>query len=122
MWVIKAINLNRGMCIRIVDSYEQMVKVLEKFKLGVDYNFTKEKTITVKPTKANEKITVSIADRSNATVEGGTGPTKVTCSPKTIAVTTEETKTTTTTTTTKTEEKQPNKEKVTTKTTTTTFI
>ena len=43
MWVVKAVNLNRGMCIRIVNSYEQMIKVLNKFKEGVDYNFTKEK-------------------------------------------------------------------------------
>ena len=50
MWVIKAINLNRGMCIRIVNTYEQMLKILNKFKEGVDYNFTKEKI------DENEKI------------------------------------------------------------------
>ena len=43
IWVVKAINLNRGMCIRIVNSYEQMLKVINKFKEGVDYNFTKAK-------------------------------------------------------------------------------
>ena len=44
MWVIKAINLNRGMCIRVVNSFEQMEKVINKFKAGVDYsNFTIEK-------------------------------------------------------------------------------
>ena len=43
IWVVKAINLNRGMCIRIVNSYEQMLNIIEKFKQGVDYNFTKEK-------------------------------------------------------------------------------
>ena len=43
MWIVKAINLNRGMCMKIVNSYEQMVKVINKFKEGVDYNFTKEK-------------------------------------------------------------------------------
>jgi len=43
MWVVKAINLNRGMCIRIVNSYEQMLKIINKFKVGVDYDFTKEK-------------------------------------------------------------------------------
>ena len=42
IWVVKAINLNRGMCIRIVNSYEQMLKVINKFKEGVDYDFTKE--------------------------------------------------------------------------------
>jgi hypothetical protein len=44
MWVIKAINLNRGMCIKVVNSFEQMEKVINKFKSGVDYsNFTLEK-------------------------------------------------------------------------------
>ena len=44
MWVIKAINLNRGMCIKVVNSFEQMIKVINKFKGGVDYNnFTLEK-------------------------------------------------------------------------------
>ena len=43
LWIVKAINLNRGMCIKIVNSYEQMLKVINKFKEGVDYNFTKEK-------------------------------------------------------------------------------
>ena len=43
LWIIKAINLNRGMCIKIVNSYEQMIQVINKFKEGVDYNFTKEK-------------------------------------------------------------------------------
>ena len=43
IWIVKAINLNRGMCIKIVNSYEQMVKVINKFKEGVDYNFTKER-------------------------------------------------------------------------------
>ena len=43
MWIVKAINLNRGMCMKIVNSYEEIVKVINKFKEGVDYNFTKEK-------------------------------------------------------------------------------
>ena len=44
MWVLKAINLNRGMCIKVVNSFEQMEKVINKFKTGVDYsNFTIEK-------------------------------------------------------------------------------
>ena len=43
MWIVKAINLNRGMCMKIVNSYEQLIKVINKFKEGVDYNFTKEK-------------------------------------------------------------------------------
>ena len=52
MWIVKAINLNRGMCMKIVNSYEQMVKVINKFKEGVDYNFTKEKI-------ANKRKTLS---------------------------------------------------------------
>ena len=44
MWVLKAINLNRGMCIRVVNSFQQMEKVINKFKNGVDYSsFTLEK-------------------------------------------------------------------------------
>ena len=44
MWVLKAINLNRGMCIKVVNSFEQMEKVINKFKNGVDYSsFTLEK-------------------------------------------------------------------------------
>ena len=44
MWVIKAVNLNRGMCIKVVNSFQQMEKVISKFKTGVDYsNFTIEK-------------------------------------------------------------------------------
>ena len=42
MWVIKAVNLNRGMCIKVVNSFEQMEKVINKFKNGVDYRFTVE--------------------------------------------------------------------------------
>ena len=44
MWVLKAVNLNRGMCIKVVNSFQQMEKVINKFKSGVDYsNFTLEK-------------------------------------------------------------------------------
>ena len=42
MWVIKAINLNRGMCIKIVDNFEEMEQVIYKFKNGVDYHFTEQ--------------------------------------------------------------------------------
>ena len=42
MWVLKAVNLNRGMCIKVVNSFEQMEKVINKFKNGVDYRFTIE--------------------------------------------------------------------------------
>ena len=44
MWVLKAVNLNRGMCIKVVNSFQQMEKVINKFKSGVDLcNFTLEK-------------------------------------------------------------------------------
>ena len=42
MWVIKAINLNRGMCIKVVDTFKEMEEVIEKFKKGVDYHFTEQ--------------------------------------------------------------------------------
>ena len=42
MWLVKAINLNRGKCIKVVNSFEQIEKVIEKFRLGVKYGFTKE--------------------------------------------------------------------------------
>ena len=42
MWVIKAINLNRGMCIKVVDTFKGMEQVIEKFKKGVDYHFTEQ--------------------------------------------------------------------------------
>ena len=41
-WVIKAINLNRGMCIKIVDNFSDMEKVIDKFRQGVNFNFTEE--------------------------------------------------------------------------------
>ena len=42
MWVIKAINLNRGMCIKVVNNFNDMKEVIEKFKNGVNYHFTEE--------------------------------------------------------------------------------
>ena len=42
MWLVKAINLNRGKCIKVVNSFEQIEKVIEKFKYGVKYGFTQE--------------------------------------------------------------------------------
>ena len=40
IWIIKAINLNRGMCIRVVNSFEEIEKIIQKFKEGVNYGFT----------------------------------------------------------------------------------
>ena len=42
MWVIKAINLNRGMCIKIVNNFKEMEQVIDKFQKGVDYHFTEQ--------------------------------------------------------------------------------
>jgi hypothetical protein len=54
MWVVKAINLNRGMCIQIVNNFNQMMAVLNKFKEGVNYDFT-EKVIEEEGSKNNNK-------------------------------------------------------------------
>ena len=54
MWVLKAVNLNRGMCIKVVNSFEQMEKVINKFKNGVDYRFTVEE-IEEKQNPLNEQ-------------------------------------------------------------------
>ena len=40
IWVIKAINLNRGMCIKVVNNFYDIEKIIEKFRQGVNYNFT----------------------------------------------------------------------------------
>ena len=77
VWVIKAINLNRGMCIRIVNNYEQMLHIINKFKEGVDYNFTKEninetefmskiknnKNYSASPLKRSKTNNINITDR-----------------------------------------------------------
>ena len=42
LWVIKAINLNRGMCIKIANNINQMVTIINNFKEGVNYNFTEK--------------------------------------------------------------------------------
>ena len=58
MWVIKAINLNRGMCIKIVNNFKEMVKILNQFKDGVDYDFTEkieEETISIEKDENNKE-------------------------------------------------------------------
>jgi tubulin--tyrosine ligase/tubulin polyglutamylase TTLL9 len=40
MWIVKAINLNRGMCIKIANNYKKMMQIVNKFKEGVNYDFT----------------------------------------------------------------------------------
>ena len=42
IWVIKAINLNRGKCIKVVYNFDEMEKTIEKFRQGVNYNFTQQ--------------------------------------------------------------------------------
>lgn len=37
MWVIKATNLNRGQCIRVVDSIENLKKVIKTFQGGIKF-------------------------------------------------------------------------------------
>ena len=57
MWVIKAINLNRGMCIKIVDNFEKMIFILNRFKEGVNYDFTlKQIEENNKSLKENKKV------------------------------------------------------------------
>ena len=42
LWIIKPINLNRGMCIKIVNSIEKIEETINKFKDGVKFTYTKE--------------------------------------------------------------------------------
>ena len=59
MWLVKAINLNRGKCIKVVNSFEQIEKVIEKFKYGVKYGFTQEildEESEIKENEINKKI------------------------------------------------------------------
>ena len=57
MWVIKPMNLNRGMCIKIVNNYKKMMCILNKFKEGVNYDFTKKAIEEVdKKTSLREKL------------------------------------------------------------------
>ena len=58
IWVIKAINLNRGMCIKVVNNFTDMEKILEKFRQGVNYDFTNEninETLTPEQKKKEEE-------------------------------------------------------------------
>ena len=59
MWIIKAINLCQGKCIQIAHNFNQMLAILNKFKEGVEYNFTEkvieEKQEIVKAQGKNDK-------------------------------------------------------------------
>ena len=54
IWIVKAINLNRGMCIKIANSFDQIEKIIERFKKGVDYGFTED---DIEPPKPNNNST-----------------------------------------------------------------
>ena len=63
MWVLKAINLNRGKCIKVVNSFQQMEKVINKFKSGVDpSNFTLEE---IDPEGKNELHNIEEEKKDN---------------------------------------------------------
>jgi len=53
IWIVKAINLNRGMCIKIATSFEQIEKIIKRFKEGVDYGFTEDDIEHPKPNSNN---------------------------------------------------------------------
>ena len=55
IWIIKAINLNRGMCIKIVNSYKKMLYILNKFKEGVNYDFTSKNMDDLDNSSANKE-------------------------------------------------------------------
>ena len=55
IWIIKAINLNRGMCIKIVNSYKKMLYILNKFKEGVNYDFTSKNMDDLDNRSANKE-------------------------------------------------------------------
>ena len=57
IWIIKAINLNRGMCIKVVNSFSQIKDIIQKFKHGVEYGFTGEGA-EEKPKEENNQIKV----------------------------------------------------------------
>ena len=42
MWIIKAINLCQGKCMQIAHNFNQMLNILNKFKEGVEFNFTEK--------------------------------------------------------------------------------
>ena len=54
LWVIKAINLNRGMCIKVVNNFAEMETIIEKFRQGVNYNFTEQSINEEENKKQNE--------------------------------------------------------------------
>ena len=41
-WLIKAIDLCQGKCIKVINNFEKMIQILNKFKKGVSYDFTND--------------------------------------------------------------------------------
>ena len=68
MWVIKAINLNRGMCIKVVNSFKEIEQVLDKFQKGVDYHFTEQ--IINEVNQENKNISVNQNREENKKEKG----------------------------------------------------
>ena len=65
MWVVKAINLNRGMCIKIVNNFKEMEQVIEKFKQGVDYHFTEQIINEINQEKNKSNINMNSLNKEN---------------------------------------------------------
>lgn len=61
MWIIKASNLNRGQCIKIVNTYEEMESVIKSIQEGVDMYF--------KSTQVKSTTTPTIANTNTNTIE-----------------------------------------------------
>ena len=64
LWVVKAVNLNRGQCIKLVDSFEKMEKVINKIKVGVERDFT-EQQIEEKKEQEESKENNQEKDKKN---------------------------------------------------------
>ena len=55
LWVIKPLNLCRGLCIQIVNNFKQMSFVLNKYKNGVQYDFTEKEIDENEKEEQNKK-------------------------------------------------------------------
>ena len=73
IWIVKAINLNRGMCIKVANSYEQIEKIIQKFKEGVDYGFTEaDIDEPIQKTNPKNEIKNNIKNTNNTNTAGNT--------------------------------------------------
>ena len=55
IWMIKAINLNRGKCIKVANNFTEIEKIIDKFRQGVNFNFTEEEIINEDEKENEEK-------------------------------------------------------------------